>query len=126
MYGPDDGDAEFVALRGGGVPKRKHLQMFGACGTPTGGHVRKPDDDDDDDDSDDSEVDSDIDEENLPSGSEDESLDDDPNVNTARVMRVGGIEIRLDDRGDKSRRAVRRVVPLPDRDEAEDGEDDDD
>ena len=125
LYSPDDGDAEFVALRGGGVPKRKHLQMFGAYGTPTGGHVRKPDDDDDDD-SDDSEVDSDIDEENLPSGSEDESLDDDPNVNTARVMRVGGIEIRLDDRGDKSRRAARRVVPLPDRDEAEDGEDEDD
>ena len=96
LYGPEDGDAEFVALRGGGGPKRKHRQMFGAYGPNAGGRrVRKPDHD--------SETSSDsVDEDDLPSGSEDDE-DDDPNVDTARVMRVGGIEIRLDDRGEGRR-----------------------
>ena len=80
--------------------------MFGAYGSNAGGRrVRKPDHD--------SETSSDsVDEDDLPSGSEDDE-DDDPNVDTARVMRVGGIEIRLDDRGDNSRRgrAERRVEP---------------
>ena len=117
MYGPEDGDAEFVALRGGGGPKRKHRQMFGAYGPNAGGRrVRKPDHD--------SETSSDsVDEDDLPSGSEDDE-EDDPNVDTARIMRVGGIEIRLDDRGDNSRRgrAERRVVERPD----DDDDDDDD
>ena len=97
LYGPEDGDAEFVSLRGGGGPKRKHRQMFGAYGTVTGGRrVRKPDDDSSS--SSTTSDDSDIDEDLLPSGSDDD-VDEDPNVDTAHVMRVGGIEIRLDDRG---------------------------
>ena len=120
LYGPEDGDAEFVALRGGGGPKRKHRQMFGAYGPNAGGRrVRKPDHD--------SETSSDsVDEDDLPSGSEDDE-EDDPNVDTARVMRVGGIEIRLDDRGDNSRRgrAERRVVERPDDDDDDDDDDGD-
>ena len=119
LYGPEDGDAEFVALRGGGGPKRKHRQMFGAYGNAGGRRVRKPDHD--------SETSSDsVDEDDLSSGSEDDE-EDDPNVDTARVMRVGGIEIRLDDRGDNSRRgrAERRVVERPDDDDDDDDDDGD-
>ena len=94
--------------------------MFGAYGPNAGGRrVRKPDHD--------SETSSDsVDEDDLPSGSEDDE-DDDPNVDTARVMRVGGIEIRLDDRGDNSRRgrAERRVVERPDDDDDDDDDDGD-
>ena len=95
--------------------------MFGAYGPNAGGRrVRKPDHD--------SETSSDsVDEDDLPSGSEDDE-EDDPNVDTARVMRVGGIEIRLDDRGDNSRRgrAERRVVERPDDDDDDDDDDDGD
>ena len=94
--------------------------MFGAYGPNAGGRrVRKPDHD--------SETSSDsVDEDDLPSGSEDDE-EDDPNVDTARVMRVGGIEIRLDDRGDNSRRgrAERRVVERPDDDDDDDDDDGD-
>ena len=60
---------------------RKHRQMFGVDGPNAGGRrVRKPDHD--------SETSSDsVDEDDLPAGSR--ALDDDPNVDTARVMRVG-------------------------------------
>jgi hypothetical protein len=95
--------------------------MFGAYGPNTGGRrVRKPDHDSETSDSDDS-----VDEDHLPSGSEDDEVDD-PNVDTARVMRVGGIEIRLDDRGDDSRRGrtERRVVERPDDDDDDDDDDD--
>ena len=57
--------------------------MFGAYGPNAGGRrVRKPDHDSETSDSDDS-----VDEDHLPSGSEDDEVDD-PNVDTARVMRV--------------------------------------
>ena len=113
----------FVALRGGGGPKRTHRQMFGAYGTSKGGRVRKPDHDSETSDSETS-----PDEDDLPSGSEDDEVDD-PNVETARVMRVGGIEIRLDDRGgaSRSKRGERRYVEPPDVEvEPPDDDDDDD
>ena len=90
--------------------------MFGAYGPNTGGRrVRKPDHD--------SETSSDaVDEDGLPADSEDDE-EDDPNLDTARVMRVGGIQIRLDDRGGDSRRGrtERRVVERPD-DDDDDGD----
>ena len=90
--------------------------MFGAYGPNTGGRrVRKPDHDSG------SSSDS-VDEDDLPSHPADDE-EDDPNVDTARVMRVGGIQIRLDDRGDNSPRGrtEHRVVERLD----DDGDNDD-
>ena len=137
IYGPDDG-GDYVALKGaspggffpgyGGGPKRKHRQMHQAYAYAGAGgrRVRRQGSDDD------SETAS---EEDVAGGGaldhdhdhdEDEDRDDDesdPNVERNSVMRIGGIEIRMDRPGARGRGARE---PFPPRREAPSDDDDDD
>ena len=111
LYGAEDA-GDFVALKGaapgtffpgyGGGPKRKHRQMHQAYAHAEGGgrRVRKPDVlGDSDSDTTSEEQDGDVDGGALDVDHSDDSLGDsdpDPNVERNSVMRIGGIEIRMD------------------------------
>lgn len=111
LYGAEDA-GDFVALKGaapgtffpgyGGGPKRKHRQMHQAYAHAEGGgrRVRKPDVlGDSDSETTSEEQDGDVDGGALDVDHSDDSLGDsdpDPNVERNSVMRIGGIEIRMD------------------------------
>ena len=112
LYGAEDA-GDFVALKGaapgtffpgyGGGPKRKHRQMHQAYAHAEGGggRVRKPDIlGDSDSETTSEEQDGDVDGGALDvDHHSDDSLGDsdlDPNVERNSVMRIGGIEIRMD------------------------------
>ena len=109
LYGAEDA-GDFVALKGaapgtffpgyGCGPKRKHRQMHQAYAHAEGGgrRVRKPDILGDSD-SETTSEDGDVDGGALDVDHSDDSLGDsdpDPNVERNSVMRIGGIEIRMD------------------------------
>ena len=120
IYGPPE--SERLAFAGGG-PKRKHRQMRDAYGPRAGGRrVRRPDDDDTTTDTSDDDLDHPS--EYVDDSSEDEQDADDPNVDQAHVMRVGGIEIRLDRGADD--RENPRGTPIHPRDPSDDDDSDDD
>ena len=137
IYGPDDG-GDYVALKGaspggffpgyGGGPKRKHRQMHQAYAYAGAGgrRVRRQDSDDSETTSeeevaDGGALDHDHDEDEDEDDDDDES---DPNIERNSVMRIGGIEIRMDRPGARGRGARE---PFPPRREApSDDEDDDD
>ena len=118
IYGPPE--SERLSFVGDG-PKRKHRQMRDAYGPRAGGRrVRRPDDYD----TDTSDDDPDHLSEYVTDDSEDQPDADDPNVDDARVMRVGGIEIRLDRGADD--REDPRGTPVQPRALSDDDSDDDD
>ena len=116
IYGPPE--SERLSFVGDG-PKRKHRQMRDAYGPRAGGRrVRRPDDYD----TDTSDDDPDHLSEYVTDDSEDQRDADDPNVDDARVMRVGGIEIRLDRGADD--REDPRGTPVQPRALSDDDDDD--
>ena len=138
IYGPDDG-GDYVALKGaspggffpgyGGGPKRKHRQMHQAYAYAGAGgrRVRRQGSDDDSETTSEEDVagggapdhDHDHDEDEDEDRDDDES---DPNVERNSVMRIGGIEIRMDRPGARGRGARE---PFPPRREAPSDDDDD-
>ena len=145
LYGAEDA-GDFVALKGaapgtffpgyGCGPKRKHRQMHQAYAHAEGGgrRVRKPDILGDSD-SETTSEDGDVDGGALDVDHSDDNLGDsdpDPNVERNSVMRIGGIEIRMDrpGGGDRSNARRERFPPRPtarrDDDPSDDDEDEDD
>lgn len=137
IYGPDAG-GDYVALKGaspggffpgyGGGPKRKHRQMHQAYAYAGAGgrRVRRQGSDDDSETTSEEDVagggapdhDHDHDEDEDEDRDDDES---DPNVERNSVMRIGGIEIRMDRPGARGRGARE---PFPPRREAPSVDDD--
>ena len=138
LYGPEGGGVDdYVALRGGGGyfhsfsgggPKRKHRQMYGAYGPSTrakgaagsSGRVLRQGTEG----SESSDIESSDSESGRSSDDEDCDSEDDPNVERSNVMRVGGIEIRLD-RGDNQARGGSELTFPPPRKSRDRGRNDD-